>query len=315
MMDTRHGVIMERDVFICHAGEDKQEVVRPLVLALEKEGIRCWVDEGEIKWGDSITQKVNEGLRISRFVIVVLSETFLGKNWPKRELNAVLNLEAASGEVIALPLLIGDKTVKERILREFPLLNDKLYVSWDGVPQPAVNAALARLARAHKKALTPEKPGQDIRPEEEIPLPKMRKKFSQRDRDLFLKEAFTTIKEYFRRALSQLETQYSDVETDFTEIHAHKFIAKIYLMGDIKSQCKIWIGGLAGSNGIAYSESRISIDTDNSFNELISIEDDGYELKLKFSIWTMYQQKDIGLVSQSKAAEILWKRFSSSLEH
>lgn len=306
---------MERDIFICHAGEDKREVVRPLVLALEEEGIKCWVDEGEIKWGDSITQKVNEGLRISRFVVVVLSEPFIAKKWPERELYAALNLEAGSGEVKVLPLLVGDKAVRERIFREYPLLNDKLYVPWDGDPETIVDAALARLARTSNKALTPEKPQQGVRTEEEIPLPKMRKKFSQRDKDLFLKETFTTVKEYFRHALSRLETQYPEVETDFTEIHAQKFIAKIYLMGDIKSQCKIWVGGLAGSNGIAYSENRISIDTDNSFNELISIEDDGYELKLKFSIWTMYQHKDMGLVSQSEAAEILWKRFSSSLEH
>jgi len=67
---------MKRDIFICHANEDKREVVRPLVKVLQKEDIHCWVDEGEIKWGDIITQKVNEGLKIFRFVIAVLSQGF-----------------------------------------------------------------------------------------------------------------------------------------------------------------------------------------------------------------------------------------------
>jgi len=57
------------------------------------------VDEGEIKLGDSITQKVNEGHKISQFVIVVLSQAFIDKNWPKREIYAALNLEVASGEI------------------------------------------------------------------------------------------------------------------------------------------------------------------------------------------------------------------------
>ena len=71
---------MERDIFICHASEDKVDVVRPVVRTLEKENITYWVDEGEILWADSITQKVNEGLRISRYVIVILSKSFLEKN-------------------------------------------------------------------------------------------------------------------------------------------------------------------------------------------------------------------------------------------
>ncbi len=88
-------------------------------MAFEEEGIKCWVDEGEIKWGDSITQKVNDGLKISRFVIVVLSDAFIKKNWPKRELYAALNLEASSGKVKVLPLLVGDKATIEKILQEF----------------------------------------------------------------------------------------------------------------------------------------------------------------------------------------------------
>ena len=85
-----------RDVFICHASEDKKGIVGPIVRALTGAGISVWYDEAEIKWGDSVTQKVNEGLKISRFVIVVLSSSFVKKNWPQRELNAALNVEAST---------------------------------------------------------------------------------------------------------------------------------------------------------------------------------------------------------------------------
>ncbi len=88
-----------REIFICHAGEDKSDIVKPICEALIKSRISVWLDEAEIKWGDSITQKVNDGLRRSRFVIVVLSPSFLKKNWPQRELNSVLNIEASTGEV------------------------------------------------------------------------------------------------------------------------------------------------------------------------------------------------------------------------
>ena len=55
-----------RDIFICHASEDKKEIVGPIVQAFTQAGISVWHDEAEIKWGDSVTQKVNEGLKISR---------------------------------------------------------------------------------------------------------------------------------------------------------------------------------------------------------------------------------------------------------
>jgi len=117
----------KRDVFICHASEDKPDVVKPLVGAFQQASISYWYDEAEIMWGDSITEKVNEGLRISRYVIVVLSEAFLSKKWPQRELNSVLNIEASTGEVRVLPLLTGTKEAKKRIIDHYPILNDKSY--------------------------------------------------------------------------------------------------------------------------------------------------------------------------------------------
>lgn len=306
---------MERDIFICHASEDKSEVVRPLVKALQKQDITCWVDEGEIKWGDSITQKVNEGLKISRFVIVVLSKSFMNKNWPKRELYAALDQEATSGEVKVLPLLVGNKVVRENILTELPLLKDKRYLTWDGLSNSVVDEALNRLSRTRKEVSSVIAPAQDATVGEDIPLPKLRKRSTQRDRDLLSKETFKVVKEYFQRALSQLQPQYIEVETDFTEIHATKFIAKIYFLGEVKNQCKIWIGGLSTSDGIGYSENWFNIDSDNSFNEMISIEDDGFELKLKFTLGFMSQHPNKAYLTPLDAAETLWIRFSSPLEH
>lgn len=133
--------VMMKDVFICHASEDKQQVVKPLVNALKQANISYWYDEAEIKWGDSITKKVNEGLSISRFVIVVLSSAFLGKNWTQRELYSVLNIEASSGEVKILPLVVGtDRQEQQAIFQKLPLLNDKLYLIWEGNTDKIVEA-------------------------------------------------------------------------------------------------------------------------------------------------------------------------------
>lgn len=123
---------MRKDVFICHASEDKPAVIRPLVAGLEHRGISCWFDENEISLGQSITQRVNEGLKKSDFVVIVFSISFMKKHWPMRELWAVLNLEASSGKNIILPVIVGAQNDVWAITQEFPLLNDKLFIVWDG---------------------------------------------------------------------------------------------------------------------------------------------------------------------------------------
>lgn len=139
---------MNRDVFLCHATEDKQEVVRPLRDALVAAGISCWLDEAEIRWGDGLIDQVNAGLRDSRFVLVVLSTTFMAKPWPRRELASALSGEASSGNVRVLPLLVGVHRESEAILDQLPLLRDKLYLVWEGDAAPVVRAMRARLGRS-----------------------------------------------------------------------------------------------------------------------------------------------------------------------
>jgi hypothetical protein len=121
----------KRDIFICHASEDKKNVVIPLTKALDKYNITYWLDQNEIKWGDSLIKKINEGLGISKYVLVVLSIKFINKNWTQRELNSVLNLESSNGEVVILPLIVGNENDKIEIFKNYPLLNDKLYLKWD----------------------------------------------------------------------------------------------------------------------------------------------------------------------------------------
>ena len=120
-----------RDIFLCHASVDKKEYVKPLLDQLSSIGITYWYDEAEIKWGDSLVGKINEGLRRSRFVLIFLSKNFIERNWPEKELNAAIGLEINSGTTIALPLLIGDDKDIEAILEKYPLLRDKKYERWD----------------------------------------------------------------------------------------------------------------------------------------------------------------------------------------
>ena len=74
-------------------------------------------------------------------------------------------------------------------------------------------------------------------------------------------------------------------------------------------------GGFSASDAIAYSEGCFNIDRDNSYNELITVEDNGFDMYLIFLIGGMHRRQEIERLSPELAAEELWKRFSSPLEH
>lgn len=92
----------EYDVFVSHAWEDKESFVEEFVAELEKLGLRVWYDKNQMKLGDSMRQKIDMGLKKSRFGIVVLSPAYIkdGKYWTKTELDGLFQLESINGKTI-----------------------------------------------------------------------------------------------------------------------------------------------------------------------------------------------------------------------
>ncbi len=114
---------VDYDVFISHASEDKDDLVRPLADELVALGIKVWYDEFCFTVGDSLRRSIDAGLANSRFGIVVLSPSFLEKNWPQYELDGLVQREMESGKII-LPL--WHKVSKSEVMRYSPSLADKL---------------------------------------------------------------------------------------------------------------------------------------------------------------------------------------------
>lgn len=91
------------DLFISHASEDKDAIVRPLATILERLSVRVWYDEFSLQLGDSLTASIDKGLQESRYGLVVLSKAFLSKKWPEYEYRSLMTREI-DGERVILPL-------------------------------------------------------------------------------------------------------------------------------------------------------------------------------------------------------------------
>lgn len=111
------------DVFVSHASEDKEAVVRPLATALQTSGLSVWYDEFELKIGDSLRRKIDRGLASSRFGVVVLSQSFFGKGWTEYELDGLVT-RAVSGEQILLP--VWHNVSKKEVMGYSPSLADRV---------------------------------------------------------------------------------------------------------------------------------------------------------------------------------------------
>lgn len=124
----------EYDLFICHASEDKAEVVIPLADELTKQGLRVWVDYKELTLGDRLRRRIDDGLRCSRFGMVIVSPHFFAKVWPQSELDGLVALEMADGRKRVLP--IWHDVDHAAVAQRSPMLGGRLAANWaQGLPK------------------------------------------------------------------------------------------------------------------------------------------------------------------------------------
>lgn len=88
------------DVFISYASEDKDPFVSRLASELKAAGLSVWFDEFELRPGSKLLDCIDQGLRQSHYGVIVLSESFFKKNWPKRELDSLVTKELSTGDSV-----------------------------------------------------------------------------------------------------------------------------------------------------------------------------------------------------------------------
>lgn len=110
------------DVFLSHSAKDKK-IVREIAQRLKKDGVKVWFDEWEIKPGDSIPAKIEEGLERSRVLVLCMSANAFGSDWAQLESGTFRFRDPLNKERRFLPLRLDDAPIKGS-LAQF------LYIDW-----------------------------------------------------------------------------------------------------------------------------------------------------------------------------------------
>jgi hypothetical protein len=109
-------------IFLSHTSIDKP-FVEKLAKNLKRIGVEVWYDKWEIGIGESITWKIESGIRGNEYLGIVLSPEALQSEWVRGELSAAWVKQMQSKKVFILPILYREC--------EIPLLlADKKYADF-----------------------------------------------------------------------------------------------------------------------------------------------------------------------------------------
>jgi TIR domain-containing protein len=93
-------------VYLAHASEDHATLAKPLAERLIASGVDVWLDEWEIRAGDSLRRKMEEGLSTCTHFVVILTPNSLHKPWVETEIDAGF-VRAVGGESRFIGLRAG----------------------------------------------------------------------------------------------------------------------------------------------------------------------------------------------------------------
>lgn len=111
-----------RVAFLSHSSQDKP-FVRQLAGDLKANGVDVWLDEQRIRVGDSIPEKIAQGLAESDYFLIAISEHSITSPWVAKELNNALVNEVERRDVHILPLKLDDASMP-------PAISDKKYADF-----------------------------------------------------------------------------------------------------------------------------------------------------------------------------------------
>lgn len=125
--------------FLSHSAKDKP-FVRQLAADLNANDVGVWLDEQRVHVGDSIPEKVAQGLAESDYFVVIVSDNSRNSQWVAKELNSALVAEIERRDVHVLPIKLDDSDLPDSI-------RDKKYADFSKSYKDGLRELLASLKR------------------------------------------------------------------------------------------------------------------------------------------------------------------------
>lgn len=132
---------------------------------------------------------------------------------------------------------------------------------------------------------------------------RLKKEFSDFDRDKFLHDAFDYMGKFFQASLEELAERNPGIQGRYSARGAESFSTVIYRDGKAVAECSISMGGFSRLPGLSFSYSANA--SSNTFNEMLTIESDSQSMYFK-SMGMQRHQQESEQMSDRGASEYFW---------
>jgi hypothetical protein len=307
-VEERGALAMPVKIFLSYSHRDeslRDELEKHLAPLKRSAIIETWHDR-RISAGQEFDKSISEYLESADIILMLISADFLNSDYCyDREMGRALERHDA-GEARVIPVILHACDQNEAFLDIVSAIRqaatemsavrgmstEHLTVPTDAAVSPRFGAQPQAATRSRSSNL------------------RVRKSFTDRERDRFERDAFEYMANFFETSLMELSTRNAEVEIDFQRIDATRFTSAAYINGQIKSEMTVWLASHMGFNGIAYHRSRSTQNT--AMNGIFSVEDDGHMLFLTPSIsMRSHERRNL---SFEGAAEFLWEEFMEPLQ-
>ncbi len=309
-----------------HKDESLRDELDKHLSILKRQGVvETWHDR-RIGAGEDFGKEISEQLEDANIILLLVSSDFLASDYCYDvEMKRAMERHER-GEATVIPVILRSCSWHGALFGKL------LAATKDGRPVtkfPTLDDGFLEVTTAIEKA------AQSIRPREAAPATathpaqtsypstaasprssnlRITQQFSDHDQDVFLEGAFDYICNFLEESLREMERRNPGIQTRGVRIDQRHFSAKIYRDGRQMSGCRIWYGGRTSfSSGILYSNNADS-NSDGSYNESLSAENDGYSLYLKPLGMARYGNPPIKQLTEEGAGEYLWSLLVGPLQ-
>jgi hypothetical protein len=133
-----------RDVFLCHAWDDRKEAAKDLHDLLESNNVTVWFSEKDVLLGTSLLREIDKGLAKSRVGIVLVTPSLLkrlaAEGIADKELSALLARD------LLVPVV--HNTTYDALRDVSPLLGSRSGLNTAEEPMSDIAAKIAELVAA-----------------------------------------------------------------------------------------------------------------------------------------------------------------------
>ena len=308
-----------------HVDEELRDRIELSLIMLRRQGLIDNFHDRQITAGEQFDNRISAELEAAEIILLLVSSDFLASEYCYSvEVDRALERHK-SGEACVIPIILRTCDWKQSPLKDLLALPEdgKPVTKWadtDEVMQnitEGVRASINQINSIPEKKIKTEK----MKPSNkslyvDSPAPRsanlhIKRDFTDRDRDLFQRDTYEYITQYFQNSLAELERRAPDIQTKFREIDADKFVAAGYHHGSKVTACTIFVGSTWGSHSISYNDADDGNTSTTNASLEVQNDDQGMFLSMPFGGWAHDNEKKL---TQEGSAEAYWEMFMGPLQ-